>query len=347
LSKNIKTVDGPISFYQMSHPALPQVFYLFGDMHVRGGGCSDKYLITEWLKDTIVNSPVFIDVYVETPYYYKNYPNETREYVNPVFTVSGGLSRNYEPDHYLRDIMIFTEKCSKKFKDDVMCQTSRFHYADLRKIFETEEQQRGFGILEETGHDPETSNWLLDKFEDTYIEDINSYLKFLGNKDSFLYKRIRKQFSKIKDKKIRKVLEQSFSMCIKRNEKALKLIEKSWSITPKFMEKRRLSKSFHSKFWEIIWYGICLMDHYLIARCFRTFNKIKKEYNRPSYNNIIYTGDAHTNNYIDILKKLGYIIDYQKINTNPKVGDTTVVSTFQCLVFDKDFKQPMFSQRYK
>jgi hypothetical protein len=350
LSKNIKTVDGPISFYQMSHPTIPQVFYLFGDMHVRGGGCSDKYLITEWIKDTIVNSPVFIDVYVEINYSYKNYPTQSKEYTNSIslsnpYTVS---SNNYESGDYLGDMWSFSEKCFKKFKDDVMCQTSRFHYTDLRSIFETEEQLRGFETLESHVQQSDEYNKIwLDEFKDTYIDDVNSYLKFLGNKDSFLYKKIRKQFSKIKDKKIRRILEQSFDLCIKRNEKALKLIESSWSITPKFMERKRLSKYFPLKYMTVLRYGTCLMDHYLMARCFRTFNKIKKEYNRPSYNNIIYSGDAHTNNYIDILKKIGYIIDYQKINMNREVNDKTVISNFQCLVFDKDFKQPMFQQRYK
>jgi hypothetical protein len=41
-----------------------------------------------------------------------------------------------------------SEKCFKKFNDDTICQTPRFHYTDLRTIFETIERIRGFLILE-------------------------------------------------------------------------------------------------------------------------------------------------------------------------------------------------------
>ena len=335
LNRNIQTVDGPVSIYQMSHPTLPQIFYLFGDVHLRVGGCSYNYPIAEWIKDTITSSPVFIDVYVEDTYHYKNYPIRDIEYTDEI--LHGENIGTRKSRHYLDDMNVFSEKCLKKFKNDTMCQTSRFHYIDLRFIFETETQLRGYLIF--GSEDPESAILMLDKYEKSYIDDINSYLKFIRNKDSFLYKRIRKQISNIKDRSSRKIIEQSFEKCLERRELDFGYFEPSWSITPKFIEKMKTKELILSRFMSVIDYGMCLMDHYIMARCFRDFKKRSGKYSRPSYNNIIYTGDAHTKDYVSILKKLGFIIDYEQ--TNYIYGYNS-----QCLVFDDNFIQPMFHQRY-
>ena len=82
------------------------------------------------------------------------------------------------------------------------------------------------------------------------------------------------------------------------------------------------------------------MDYYLMARCFRKFERKKDEYYLPPANIIIFAGDAHISNYIEILGKLGFTINFQKKRTN--VNDPN----YQCLNIS-EMKQPMFHQRFK
>jgi hypothetical protein len=359
LSTSIKMVTGPVSFYQMSHPTLLHIFYLFGDFHQRAGGCKNdlNYHIKDWIDLTISHSPVFIDVYLEKPYTYKNYitSNEKeataflKKYINSEeFKKTKKTKKN--GGCYLIDTMDQFQPCFDKSKKWYPCKTSRFHYSDIRQIFETKSQLRGSylsGSIELIS--------LLTNKDNSHIDDLNSYLDFIKNQDSIVYKRIRKQINNIQDERVKNIIEQSFEECTSNLKIEFDNYEYSWSITPDFIQKIKNTVIIANRFKKLLDNGLCLMDHYLMARCFRTFNKTKKEYSRPSYNNIIYTGDAHTNNYIRILKQIGFNIDYQQVNIDvAKMKNTIDVinrkyikENFQCLIFDKDFKQPMFHQRYK
>jgi hypothetical protein len=361
LSTSIKMVAGPISFYQMSHPTLPHIFYMFGDFHMRLRSCKDVYYhIKDWIYLTISHSPVFIDVYLEKPYIYKNYINsnekEAKEFVEKYINSEefkkpqDSKKTKNNKGCYLTDINDQFQPCFDKSKKWYSCRTSRFHYSDIREIFETKSQLRGSYL----SSSPELI-YLLNNKDNSHIDDLNSYLSFIKNQDSFIYKRIRKQINNIQDKKVKNIIEQSFKECTSNLKIEFDNYEYSWSITPDFIQKIKNTVIIANRFKKILENGICLMDHYLMARCFRTFNKIKKEYNRPSYNNIIYTGGFHTLNYVKILKQIGFNIDYEQVNIDmdkmegirDAVKGKFIKENFQCLIFDKDFKQPMFHQRYK
>ncbi len=79
--------------------------------------------------------------------------------------------------------------------------------------------------------------------------------------------------------------------------------------------------------WIIIYYLEFLDPH-----------KKTSEYSRPSYNNIIYAGDAHIATYMLKLRALGFTVDYTK--------HATTKYNFQCIDI-YGMKQPMFHQRYK
>jgi hypothetical protein len=223
-----------------------------------------------------------------------------------------------------------------------ICQTSRFHYTDMRYMFVTGPQKYGNYILSNLSNNPIITTKIKDA--------INAYFHYLLDKDSIINKRIQKQIDNVEDPKVKKTLEDYWHEC-----------KKTHYLT--FLFKEDVGK----KLWTVInagklsRYKVCLMDLYLMARCFRTYKKGSK-YSRPSYNNIIYAGGAHVHNYINILLKLGFVIDFKSANfdtTPEKMKETSnkgiemggfenvlrTIPNFQCLDVS-EMKQPMFYQRY-
>ncbi len=89
-------------------------------------------------------------------------------------------------------------------------------------------------------------------------------------------------------------------------------------------------------------------DYYLIARCFRSYDK-KEGYSRPSYNNIIYVGGYHGRTYLKILRKIGFNVDVSVPKNLESVKDSSLKvkrgGTAQCLNIST-LQQPLFRQRY-
>ena len=56
------------------------------------------------------------------------------------------------------------------------------------------------------------------------------------------------------------------------------------------------------------------MDAYTVARAFRKFHQKQKEYHKDMRNIFLYTGGAHTNNYIELLGRLGCVKDGEVVN---------------------------------
>jgi hypothetical protein len=321
LELRVEKIEGPVSIYQMSHPEYPHIFYLFGDVHMKWSVCPNTYDIGQWLKDTVINSPVFIDIYVETPYYYKKY-----------ITQEMGKKKD---EYYLKDTASLFEDCFLK-KSNPECLTSRFHYSDMRFIFENETQQKVFNILR--------NQHKLVYVTSENIEELNEYIRFLQDENSFVNLRIKKQLDNIENPSIRKILEQSFEKCKKKYMEKIFLINidnnsEYSKYNPSQIDLRSTSP--------IFCYVVCLMDYYLMGRCFRSYKKDAK-YSRPSYNNIIYAGEAHINIYIDILLKLGFVIDFKDLaKMSFDMWDLAPPrDKSQCLDVSK-MKQPMFHQRYK
>lgn len=307
IREKITEIEGPMSVCQMSSDKYPHIFYIFGDYHVKKSNCGDIPKFYAWIKETIVNSPVFIDVYLETPYHYKNYASVKHE----------DFVRSYMGDFY-QDF----KNCFLHSKTENYCQTSRFHYTDMRRIFKT------FELIVETNisyrdiyrKEPETISYNIRIF--------NDLVDYMLKPDSIVNMRIRKQFNAIKHNHIKNTLIKEFTVYIKTYKDGIRHLELHESDV---FEAEKVIQTLKT-------YRIHLMDYYLIARCFRSYDK-KKGYSRPSYNNIIYAGWVHDDNYFKILKGLGYKTDIfiQDKPFNDK--------TFQCLDISK-LKQPLFHQRY-
>jgi len=182
------------------------------------------------------------------------------------------------------------------------------------------------------------------------IQPLNDYIKFLRDGTSILAQRIKKQMSNIKNDTVRKTLKEDYLNCRRKNKGNIKPVEES-DIGRKVGDVID-NKEFHN-------FRMCLIDYYLMARCFRSYNTLEGvKYSRPSYNNIIYAGNEHIGNYITILSKLGFKIDFQSVNygqqekdflSTPGITDKQklydVISKIQCLDVS-GMKQPMFYQRY-
>jgi len=307
LQKKVREVEGPISVYQMSSNKYPQIFYLFGDHHVKKSMCAKIPKFHTWIKDTILNSPVFIDFYLETPYQYMDYPTSQHEDFK---------------DSYMQDFYKDFKKCFIHVKNlPGYCQTSRLHYTDTRRITETPEQEEMTDA----------------KYEDIYshfkmrvikrkVKKANDFFDFVTNPHSFLRKRIKKQFDAIGNKQIRDTINKELVKCLDKYKKGIRHLV--------YKEPDRF------KVLEVLWavddYEKCLMDFYLIARCFRSYDK-KEGYSRPGYNNIIYAGDIHVKNYVKILKMLEFHVDTEMQSSEGK--------KYQCLDISK-IRQPLFHQRY-
>ena len=284
--------------------------------------------------DTIFKSPVFIDVYIESAYSYKKYHRLLPEELKHV-------------NSYLLDTYFSFKDCFLK-KYDPICQTSRFHYTDMRFIFETKQQAIGY-LTSAEPNKPVTAK---------IIHELNSYIYFLMNKNSFVYRRIKKQFNNITDPRIRTILEQDFKECQEKYQENIKTIN-LYALIQKGPPYPTVGEVIDSSL--LRGYSRCLMDYYLMARCFRTYSKGEK-YKRPSYNNIIYAGGGHTVNYVTILSKLGFVIDFENVNfdvEDPDISEKIVsagglnnwlklksIPDFQCLDVS-EMKQPMFYQRYR
>ncbi len=324
LSEKIKEVGGPVLLYQMSHPNIseyPQIFYLFGDLHVMLSKCPG-YGIADWIYDTIIDSPVFIDVYLESPYLYKDYDSSKMGKKTP---------------NYIKDIYDRFKNCFDK-ESKIVCQTSRFHYTDMRRIFETKYQRYGYTQISKL------KNPVLTEMIKLYV---NAYFDYLLSEESVINKRIRKQIDNIENPVIKRVLEDCLQHCREKNR---------FDYISQGDIGRKLSEVVNYN--SVQNYGDCLMDYYLMTRCFRTYKKGVK-YFLPSYNNIIYAGGGHIRSYINILTKLGFVIDFEKVDFDAEApgmeekfaqSDGIIewfqsIPNFQCLDIS-EMKQPMFHQRY-
>ena len=189
LNKTFKKIQGPISIYQLSHKQYPHIFYLFGDRHfIQQSACPKENKISQYIKDTIVNSPIFIDVYVEETYIHK-------EHVSYDY-------KSKDPKGYMIETVHMFDDCFSKKKDFIPCQTSRFHYSDPRWSFETESQLNGYELI----YSLTPGGFLRSGYEKKEILDMVAFVDYIKNDNSLIHERIKKQIKNIGDSSIRKII---------------------------------------------------------------------------------------------------------------------------------------------
>lgn len=311
LNERFRQIQGPASIRYMCSNEYPQIFYLLGDVHIRQSTCPKRLEVGEWLLNTIINSPVFIDVFLETPYMSEGY-----------FIPKKGIFRETS-NTYIKDVNVKFKNCILGDNDPI-CQTARFHYTDMRSVYETKKQREGASIFKNIKKGKATKEQIKK------WKYINDWLSFLRDPHSIIYTRIEKQIHNIENPKIRSYLHKSYQNCI-RSSHFLKNVNLEGVMTNKQAQRIIPIEKIKN-------YRICLMDHYLMARCFRTFRQTSG-YSKPPSNIIIYAGDHHIGNYIDILQNLGFEIKYKNVSRIKK-------SNYQCIDIS-GMEQPMFHSRYR
>lgn len=317
-----KKLKGPSFLYVMKHKTYPQIIYLFGEQHMkRGIRCADSVIITQFIREIMFMSPVFVDIYLETPYKHKGY-----DFL--------GISSFGE---YLGDIEESLKECiylDKSIeKSSPVCRTSRIHSIDIRRIMKSDKERKGYALLHEGFYGT------LKKWGKKEHQKVRDYLTYIYEKDSIIYRKIRKQIDNIKNLGLRSDLENGFEECIEGSadlETLLKINPNPKTSVTLAQTKLKLMAN------KLFIYSSCLMDYYFITRMFRTYDKRSGEYNWPSYNNIIYSGDMHTKNYLVILEGLGFRIT-ESAEDEVYSRDGKIVRE-QCLDVSKI--KPFFHQRY-
>lgn len=332
IEKTIEKVQGPVSVYELSHKKYPQIFYLFGDHHFsKESACPKENMISQYIKDTITNSPVFIDVHIEENYLHSD-----------LITFDYKSMSSGNPVDYRDEIVDMFGNCfsrNKEFipfsknKEFISCQTSRFHYSDPRNSFETKSQLIGSILINSLT----PGGFLRGGYTQKELLGITDYIDFIKNDNSLIHKRIKKQIKNIEDSTIRKIIKELYvKNCVGQMAHIqLPGRDSSDEDVEKFIRDVLNNPD--------IKYRNCIVDYYLISRCFRKYDK-KKGYSRPSYNNIIYAGNYHIRIYVSILQTLGFTIKYKNINVNK--NNKRMRNKYQCIDIGK-MKQPMFYQRYK
>jgi hypothetical protein len=309
----LQKIKGPSILTVMEHDELPQIFYLFGEAHGKYGmPCENSKLITDFIKDIIHHCPVFVDVYLETPYKHRGY-----------------LHSGIGDDNYLKDLEEELDHCVYLDKSDKaslsVCNTTRVHFVDVRRSMRTTSQLHGMVHLHHGFYNA------LDKWGPKELKEVTDYLTYIQSKDTIIYKKIKKQFENIVNLNTRLILENGFDDCIK-HMSDVSLFQMLPSAKKNVSQAQKMLKDV---FTILVSYSNCLMDYYLIARIFRDYKRKSNNYSWASYNNIVYSGNMHTTNYINILKALGF-----------KIKTTIECPNYEEQCLDVSKMKPFFHQRY-
>jgi len=306
-----KFISGPKSLSK--HTKGEKIFYIFGENH-KGVLCKENFItITDYLKELLINTPVFIDIYIEL----------SKEY-NDNYLMYEKLDNSIETSNIPFMINEFT-KCYKDLSTDEVCKNSRIHFTDIRNksiFFEIGMIQFYQKRLK--------NNFALDIFneiknvfipflntystsDDTETRVEETYIMFLDNPLFFkeLSRSIMKEELEIYTKeRIREYVNQYLHTDYLSKEKFKEALDSFNSV-----QNGRLLEfpSFVSFFFDSL--NVIIMDIYLLARIFKRF-KVPSDTYQPiePHNIIIYAGDYHCNRYRTFLEQNDYITEFLKVN---------------------------------
>ncbi len=259
LQKKFTQIEGPISVYQMSHQKYPHIFYLYGDEHIKHSTCTNKYNIIDYIQDTIINLPVFIDIYLESAYIYKDKFN-----INPIdrgigtypYDIYMNFISCFKKDKYIKFKQKYPDPSSDSLRRSVQnlkaCETSRFHYIDVRGTVDFIHQLKGFELIVNIAR----RDYKATKSDIFYIK---LYIKYIIDINSFMNKRIQKQLDNIFDITLKSGLEKDYNRCLARYVPTLKRLVLA-----------SINNLSDYDLDQLIEYDTCRMDYYLLFRVFRS-----------------------------------------------------------------------------
>jgi hypothetical protein len=346
---NINKITGPVSMHVLYNNKTNKQFILFGDYHTHKQiNCHDDQSIyfpeyLSWLLKT--NNKNNFDLFLEIGYTYSKKPGSI------LYHSISGLFNNYNK--------IFLD-CHTNLLDKTKCQllfpNAHFHNADYRKYINPDKSNHTFseklGFLTDGLGKYIDNDWDEQKLVELMVKykDINNeILKLINNKSyaiEFLIKiiegtKIKKNYTEAdpmihkhmvlyleelvsKDNHIDIIrLIEKFSLVSKRYILTFLFGEYNYPDDPYYKDYTVIRADIIKYFNLIIFIESIVMDYYLIGRMFRSF---------ISDNVIIIAGNAHIDNYVNLLKKLNYTSIFEYHNNNKCIDIQKLPSTNKILL---------------
>ena len=329
LYNNLKVLQGPLSIFYMTSHNYPHKICLMGDKHSLIHEKTRYVQGHEFVFNYINNSPKFIDVFIEEEYKKIDMIDPENDSMLLVFT-----------DSYLdRFLNLIPPDCYALNKSKCYLDTTRIHYTDLRLFFTTNFDKFYSKLMNSivaiaVGAKLKTLNnativnstrKIKNSFENnidiiTNIKEINI---LLAKKTEI----VKKQIKNIPNNVIKNYISDLLNNNpIHKDEFILKRSPLSLLFNQPD-EVFLLSLFSFAK--NYIIYVSHILDVYLFARLFRTFNDTGYKYSEPSFNSFIYMGNSHVLRYKKWLSNLGFSLEFEK-EDNGGILDIT------------ELKQPLF-----
>ena len=328
-SKTRNYLKGPISMTQMSTTKYGGYkVLLFGDHHVKLAKCPNGKKTEEYIQNYIfdivkLKFPEKIDLFIEEPY--------EKNKLNSI------VHKNYNIGSYLAET-ILKNPCFSWDKTE--CSTNfpnlRAHYTDLRQSMSEGITNETIKIKDIIFNDIGFMNILLyggkeifklpKKEKERIYNHINNILDKWTFDTIINSRKIKKQFDNIKNNKLRNKLIEIF----KEGYELIYNKSKNESIEELILNNNLLTLT------------IYIIDIYTLGRFFRSYENTG-HFGDEARNSIFYFGNVHIQRFINILKQLGFKIDYSKqtlikynneINKSKKIDlneHLTEYDQYQCI----------------
>jgi hypothetical protein len=325
----VEYIEGPISLYELYDEKYNKHMYLFGDYHPPLEECDEKrnaVRIADFLKNLFLSNPnKHFDFFLEESYLPKKYGRRSR------FPLSSS---------YIGKVARKFIECFEIDKSECKYKNVRFHYADIRSSDEIE----CFITINNYSID---SRKTVEHFIKHPIKDFDTKMMlYFAPKLSPNYDRILKQIQKCEDPKVKEIahefLNKAESLIIFPYEFAIiRRILRGEKIkdSHKIMDELSLKMLRLSNAW---------MDTYLLSRMYRTFRQTPDKYSESPKNIIVYAGEQHISDLVEVLTTKMGIKLIQKQNINGNISDPFVIQLAKeakCIDLTK-FKRPLFDTEY-
>jgi hypothetical protein len=313
-------ISGLVSFSVYKNTELNKIIYLLGEQHSMTGICDERYNAERptynaddfffSLLNCFVPKNNKLDVFMELPY------DPSSDVHKFTYLQSGNGS--YMTRSYQR---LYGQNCKPSYIKDIYHDNGicihdgrvRFHHGDVRQIYHgfTKYISKCFRLLNHSYYYRGDKQHEIKKEINQFTEEFSSYdedkLLSLFNSSPFISK-TRKQIDSIIVERVRSFLlsQLEFFIIIVTNKikyltygvviNEINKIARNKIIDPKI--KLHVNRTY-----------LKIMDLYLMSRVFRTFKTDPLSPDSTLYsasNIIIYAGNAHIDNYIMWLLKLGF-----------------------------------------
>lgn len=310
-------IDGLHVYWKLESRKHNKTFYLFGECHNDECTCKPRVPQIQYadlMEAYIIGTVKPIDFFFEAPYQNEN-----------------GLNRGRTNLYRWNQIYKKYGECLKRDKTECLPERPniRMHYADFRDSNEPiirllEEADNKSGNVVYKGADPKA---LWDYLRPKRGEFVNLKNKILS------IPRLQKQFDAIKDVKISRSI---------RSYLQLDRYDKAWAkffrVLEKYAETGKKPHNFKEVYEETSDIFTYVMDIYLLARVFRSYQKIPGRYSEDPSTIFVYAGAQHIKTYGGFLKSLGF--KSSEVILSSVGWDMENFHTFKdfCIPVSKEFK---------